>query len=146
MKQQNRTFLPETLVIPAGSTVSFPNLDPIFHNVFSFSRSNTFDLGNYPKDDTRKVAFKKPGIVSVFCRLHSNMSANIVIAPSRWYGTPDADGRYSLNDVPPGEYTLVYWHKTAGFFRRPVHVADGAVTIDFTIPVSEEDHDKRAAR
>lgn len=139
MRQEKRLFLPETLVIPVGSTVSFPNLDPIFHNVFSFSRAGTFDLGNYPLGETRKVTFKKPGIVGVFCHLHSNMSASIVVAPNRWCGAPDAQGRYSLKDVPPGDYTLVFWHKTAGFFRRPIRVDAATVTMDFTIPVSEED-------
>lgn len=146
LKQQNRTFLPETLVVPLGATVSFPNLDPIFHNVFSFSKSSTFDLGNYPQDETRKVTFGKPGIVSVFCHLHPNMSASIVVAPSRWYASPDANGRYALKDVPPGDYTLVFWHKTAGFFRRKISVANQPVTVDFTIPVSEEDAGQRASR
>jgi plastocyanin len=146
LKQQSRAFSPETLVIPVGATVSFPNLDPIFHNVFSFSRPSTFDLGNYPKGETRNVTFHKPGIVSVFCHLHSNMSASIVIAPSRWYATPNADGGYSLQNVPPGNYTLVFWHKTAGFFRRRITVAAEAVTVDFTIPVREEDADHRASR
>jgi plastocyanin len=61
--QQNRRFLPDILWIPAGSTVSFPNLDPIFHNVFSLSKPKEFDLGNYPKDHTRTVVFPKPGVV-----------------------------------------------------------------------------------
>lgn len=146
LKQQNRMFLPETLVIPVGATVSFPNLDPIFHNVFSFSRPSTFDLGNYPQGETRKVTFRKAGIVSVFCHLHSNMSASIVVAPSRWYASPNADGGYALKDVPPGNYTLVFWHKTVGFFRRRITVADDAVTVNFTIPVSEEDSAKGADR
>ena len=146
LKQQNRMFLPETLVVAVGATVSFPNLDPIFHNVFSFSRPNTFDLGNYPKGETRKVTFNKPGIVSVFCHLHPNMSASIVIAPSRWYASPGGDGGYSLKDVPPGDYTLVFWHKTAGFFRRRITVADRAVAADFTIPISEDNSAKRNSR
>ncbi len=146
LKQQNRAFLPETLVVPLGATVSFPNLDPIFHNVFSFSKPSTFDLGNYPQGETRKVTFRKPGIVSVFCHLHPNMSASIVVAPSRWYASPDSNGRYVLTDVPPADYTLVFWHKTAGFFRRKISVADQPVTVDFTIPVSEEDTGSRASR
>lgn len=146
LEQRNRTFSPETLVVPLGATVSFPNLDPIFHNVFSFSRPSTFDLGNYPQGETRKVTFRKPGIVSVFCHLHSNMSASIVVAPTRWYAAPAADGGYSLKDVPPGKYTLVFWHKAAGFFRRPITVAADPVTVNFTIPVSEEIVNERAFR
>ncbi len=63
LEQKSRKFVPDTLVIPAGSSVSFPNLDPVFHNVFSLSKAKTFDLGNYPKDHARTVTFSKPGIV-----------------------------------------------------------------------------------
>src|SRR5438034_3702275 len=93
MRQQNRRFVPDTLVIPAGSTVSFPNLDPIFHNVFSLSRPASFDLGNYPKDHTRTITFSKPGIVYVDCHLHPNMAAVIVVTPNQWSPKADAAGR-----------------------------------------------------
>jgi plastocyanin len=81
IEQKNRRFIPETLVVPAGSTVSFPNLDPLFHNVFSLSSPKTFDLGNYAKDHTRTITFPKPGIVFVNCHLHPNMAAAIVVSP-----------------------------------------------------------------
>src|SRR6185295_19219929 len=70
LEQKNRRFVPDTLVVPVGSTVSFPNRDPIFHNVFSLSKPASFDLGNYPKDQTRNVKLAKPGVVFVGCRLH----------------------------------------------------------------------------
>src|SRR5580704_8069563 len=84
LEQKNREFSPDLVVIAAGSTVSFPNLDPIFHNVFSLSKPRSFDLGNYPKDHTRTVVFQKPGVVFVNCHLHPNMSAAIVISPNRF--------------------------------------------------------------
>jgi plastocyanin len=138
MEQTKRRFSPELLVVQAGSKVSFPNNDPIFHNVFSLSGPKTFDLGNYPKGDTRVVAFPEPGIVYVNCHLHSNMTATIVVAPNRWHARADPDGHFELPDVPPGKYTIVAWHKAAGFFRQPVIVsANRDEHVEFLIPVDE---------
>jgi plastocyanin len=139
MEQKNREFVPDMLVLPAGSTVSFPNLDPIFHNVFSLSKPKEFDLGNYPKDHTRTVTFSKPGIVFVNCHLHTNMSAVIVITPNQWNTRPDGAGRFRLSDVPPGTYTAVAWHKAAGFFRQSVTVTkNGSTPVSFDIPLPAE--------
>jgi plastocyanin len=136
LKQKDRRFMEETVVVPAGSTVSFPNLDPIFHNVFSLSSAKSFDLGNYSQNQTRVVKFPKPGIVRVYCHLHPNMSATVVVTPNRWAGRPNAAGRYTLSDVPAGDYTVVAWHKSAGTFRENVHVIEGGnVDLDFTIPI-----------
>jgi plastocyanin len=138
MEQVNRRFSPETVVIQAGSKVSFPNNDPIFHNVFSLSGPKTFDLGNYPKGDTRMVMFPEPGIVYVNCHLHPNMTATIVVAPNRWNTQANRDGRFALQDVPPGTYPIVAWHKAAGFFRQTVVVAAGRdENVEFLIPIDE---------
>ena len=139
MQQAGRRFTPDLLVIPAGSSVSFPNMDPIFHNVFSLSKAKAFDLGNYPRGDSRTVVFPKAGIVSVNCHLHPNMAATIVVAPNRWAVRVDRSGHFELRDVPPGTYTVVAWHKAAGFFRKTVVVTAGhdAVT-SFFIPLSAE--------
>jgi plastocyanin len=138
MEQNHRQFLPDILVISAGSTVSFPNLDPIFHNVFSLSKPKTFDLGNYPKDQTRRVIFPKPGIVFVNCRLHPNMTAAIVVSPNQWNTKADAAGRFMLTNVPPGSYKIVAWHKAAGFFSQRVDVAEThGVAVRFIIPIDE---------
>jgi plastocyanin len=136
LNQKDRRFVQETVVIPAGSSVSFPNLDPIFHNVFSLSRAKTFDLGNYPQNDTRVVQFPKPGIVRIYCHLHPNMSASIVVAPNRWCAKPDKEGRYKLTDIPEGEHAVVVWHKSAGFFRQRIRLTAGkSARVDFTIPI-----------
>ena len=138
MEQTNRRFSPDTLVIQAGSQVSFPNLDPVFHNVFSLSKSRTFDLGNYSKGNTRLVTFPKPGIVYVDCHLHPNMAGTIIVAPNRWNTKADGDGRFVLKDVPPGNYTIVAWHKAAGFFRQQVQIgAHRDARVEFLIPVDE---------
>ena len=137
--QQGRRFVPDMVVIPAGGVVSFPNLDPIFHNVFSLSKAKSFDLGNYSRNHSRTVVFPKPGIVFVNCHLHPNMAAVIVVAPGAWFTRPDAAGEFSLRGVPPGEYTIVAWHKTAGFFRQKISVPLPATAhVEFFLPLGEE--------
>jgi plastocyanin len=149
IKQVDRRFVPDMVVVPVGSSVSFPNMDPIFHNIYSLSKPKSFDLGSYDKGETRKVAFSKPGIVEIYCHLHPNMAATVVVTPNRWYARPDSNGQYRIPNVPPGQYTVVAWHKTGGFFRKTVVIGDGRdVAADFFIPVdvdtkqeAEKDHD-----
>jgi plastocyanin len=140
LDQRGQRFEPEVVVVPAGSTVSFPNSDPIFHNVFSLSRAKEFDLGYYPQGRTRAVRFDKPGVVQVYCHLHANMTAAVVVAPNAWYAKPDRDGAFLLDDVPAGVYQLVVWHKAAGFFRRRVEVPEiGPVKVTVEIPAPRAD-------
>jgi len=136
LDQQNRRFKEDTLVIPAGSKVSFPNQDPIFHNIFSLSKAKSFDLGYYPKGDTRVVAFPEPGIVLVGCHLHSNMAATIVVTPNGWYARADREGNFTIRDIPPGDYNLIAWHKTAGYFTKTIRVTAGQNTnVEFLVPL-----------
>jgi len=138
MEQQNRRFSPDLVVVPAGSSVSFPNFDPIFHNVFSLSKPKSFDLGNYPKGQTRLVTFTKPGIVSVYCHLHPNMAGTIVVTPNQWAARVDAGGQFALPAVPPGTYTVVAWHKTGGTFRKTIEVVAGKNSeVKFFVPLPE---------
>lgn len=138
MEQVNRRFSPDLLVIPTGTTVSFPNMDPIFHNIFSLSKPKSFDLGNYDKGESRSVTFAKPGLVYVYCHLHPNMEATIFVVPNRWYIRSDPSGQYRIPDVPPGQYTVVAWHKAAGFFRKPVVIEPGHNSVvDFFIPIDD---------
>lgn len=146
MQQKNRQFAPDILAVPVGTTVTFPNEDPIFHNVFSLSSSKAFDLGVYDKGDSRTVTFTKPGIVYVFCHLHPNMAATIVVTPSRYFAHVDQAGHYSIPNVPPGKYTLVAWHKAAGFTRRTVTVESGHdLTEDFSVPLALDETEKKDA-
>jgi plastocyanin len=147
LEQRDRRFSPDLLVIPAGSTVSFPNFDPIFHNVFSLSKAKSFDLGNYPKGQTREVAFPKPGVVFVYCHLHPNMAASIVVTPSQWATRAHGSGAFTLPNVPPGKYTVVAWHKAAGTFRKTVEVsAQSGGQVTFLIPLGPEAVESSAKR
>jgi plastocyanin len=140
LTQKNRGFEPEIVVIPVGSTVSFPNQDPIFHNVFSLSKVKQFDLGYYPAGETRTVKFDRPGIVQVYCHIHPDMSAAILVLATPSWTRPGPDGAYSLSGIPPGEYDLVAWHRSAGFFRRHITISDGTTRADdFVIPVKESE-------
>jgi plastocyanin len=138
LEQRGQRFDPELIVIPVGSSVSFPNSDPIFHNVFSLSNAKKFDLGYYPAGQTRIVKFDTPGVVQVYCHLHPNMYAAIVVTPNRWHAIPGSDGNFSFHDVPPGTYHLVAWHMNAGFFRREVQVAaTGTTEVVMDVPIRD---------
>ena len=104
--QKNKMFHPHTLVITAGSTVDFPNADPIFHNAFSNFDGQLFDVGLYPPGTTRTVHFRRPGIVRVFCNIHPSMFAVIVVLDTPYFTKAGRDGRYRLQNVPPGAYQL----------------------------------------
>jgi len=143
IEQRDRRFAPDLVVIPKGSAISFPNFDPIFHNVFSLSKVKSFDLGNYPDGQSRTVTFPSPGLVAVYCHLHSNMSATIVVAPNRWATKADGKGGFMLADVPAGTYSVVAWHKTAGTFRKTIvigekHDADVSFTLPYVVTKDSE--------
>jgi plastocyanin len=145
IEQKDRQFFPDLVTIPAGSSVSFPNFDPIFHNVFSLSKPKSFDLGNYPKGQSRSVLFPKAGIVFVYCHLHPNMSATLLVTPNKWSTIANTEGQFSLNDIPPGKYSIVAWHKTAGTFKQTVEVSEAAPAhVHFVIPFVDEEPAKVA--
>jgi plastocyanin len=136
IEQRDRRFAPDLVAISAGSTVCLPNRDVIFHNVFSLSKAKIFDLGNYGKDQSRSVVFPVPGIVFVNCRLHSNMTATIVVTPNGYCTRASGDGKFTFSGLAPGAYTVVAWHKAAGFFRKTVTVdGNGNTAVEFFIPL-----------
>jgi plastocyanin len=136
MTQHGEHFDPEILIVPAGSTVSFPNADPIFHNVFSLSKVREFDLGFYPAGETRSVKFDKPGIVQVYCHLHPEMNASILVVPNAWYTRPTSQGAFSFTGIAAGSYQVVAWHRSAGFFRKQIQVPqNGTVKVSMEIPI-----------
>ena len=136
--QKDEQFAPHLVAITAGSSVAFPNQDPFFHNVFSLSRGASFNLGRYPSGASRSKTFTRPGIVKVFCEIHSHMSAVIRVFDHGWFSVPAEDGTFTIGNVPPGDHTLVAWHERIGERRDRVTIRAGAATqINFTLPVLE---------
>ena len=125
MNQRNETFVPHVLAITAGTTVDFPNSDRIYHNVFSLSKTRPFDLGRYAAGHSKSIRFDRAGIVRVFCEIHSHMSAFIVVFNHPFYAMTDADGRYRLDNVPPGTYNVVAWNEGVSSDPAPVVVPNG---------------------
>ncbi len=126
--QKHKRFDPHILVVPVGATVQFPNLDPFFHNVFSLFNGKRFDLGLYEAGSTRSMRFDRPGISYIFCNIHPEMSAVIVVLKTPYYGMSNAAGEIRIPDVPPGRYSLEIWQEAAepeGLkkFRREVNVS-----------------------
>lgn len=127
MTTRRKTFLPHVLAVPAGSTVSFPNEDPIAHNLFSLAPGNTFDLGLYRRGGGKTHKFDHPGVVNVYCNVHPNMSAVVHVMATPWYGFADANGNYSF-ELPPGNYRITAWNEQGGTQSADIEVrGDGTV-------------------
>jgi plastocyanin len=136
--QRDEAFVPRVSAVTRGSSVEFPNFDPYFHNVFSLSRGATFDLGRYRKGDTRERAFPRAGIIKVYCHIHSEMSATILVFDHHLYATPSLDGTFTIEAVPAGSYQLSAWHERIGETTKPIQVAAGdAASVEFSLPVVE---------
>ena len=134
MDQRNETFVPHVLAIMTGTTVDFPNSDKFYHNVFSLSRARSFDLGRYAAGTSRPIRFDRPGIVRVFCDIHSHMSAFILVFSHPFFAMTDAEGRYRIENVPPGSSGVIAWNEGNSSETRPITVSDGSVTeLDFTL-------------
>jgi plastocyanin len=134
LAQKGQRFVPRVLPIAAGTTVDFPNMDPIFHNVFSLSPVKRFDLGRYPRGHSKRVTFATPGLVNVFCDIHSSMAAYVLVLPHHAFTQPDSDGDFALPDVPPGRYVVHVWHPDAPATTRSVDVpATGDVSLEVTL-------------
>ena len=134
--QENETFVPRVIAITRGSTVDFPNADPFFHDVFSLSRSGTFDLGSYPRGQTKSHQFRKAGLVKVYCHIHSHMTASIMVFDHPFFAIPKADGTFTIHDVPPGSYQVSAWHERIGEHVQPVRIEAGRPSeIQFALPI-----------
>jgi len=135
MNQRDETFVPYVLAIRVGTTVDFPNQDRTYHNVFSLSRVAPFDLGRYPRGESKAVRFDRPGVVRVFCEIHSRMSAFIMVFAHRFFAVTDEQGRYRIDGVPSGNYDLSVWADGRVRETRPIHVAEDVTTeADFVVP------------
>jgi len=135
MDQRDQTFVPHVLAITVGTTVDFPNSDVTFHNVFSLSKTKTFDLGRYSRGKSKAIRFDRPGVVQVFCDIHSHMNAYILVFAHRYFAVTDQAGNFTIAGVPPGKYTVAVWHEGEVRETRTVTIPDsgGAVDAAFVI-------------
>jgi plastocyanin len=139
IRQRNESFTPRVVAVTVGSEVEFPNDDPIYHNVFSLSRAKNFNLGRYPRGDTRRVRFDRTGVVKVFCEIHSHMSATVMVFDHPWFAVPDEDGRFELPAVPAGDRQITAWHERLGDTTLRLRVESGRpAAADFVLPVPEK--------
>jgi plastocyanin len=123
--QQDTAFVPAAAVVPVGTSVAFPNQDPFFHNVFSYSRPKRFDLGRFPQGESRSVVFDESGYVKVLCEVHQWMRAGILVVESPFYAVVDEDGSFVLEGVPAGRHTLVVTDFDRGTREVEVNVPEG---------------------
>ena len=141
MIQRDKRFTPHVIALPLGSTVDFPNFDPIFHNAFSNFSGQPFDVGLYPPGTSRSWVFKRPGIVRVFCNIHPTMSAIIAVLTTPWYTVTPASGLFTMENVPAGEYQLRLFHERAvpenlQALERRIKVPEGGLRLPL-ISISE---------
>ena len=134
VSQRDTAFVPGMLVVPPGGTVDFTNEDPFFHNVFSYSEANRFDLGRYPAGQSKSVAFEESGVVKVYCEVHDFMRSVILVLDTPYHTLVSEDGSFTLGGVPPGNYELVAWHTDFDEKVFPVTVTSGGTaTIEGTL-------------
>jgi plastocyanin len=139
--QKHKQFDPHILVVPLGSLVEFPNDDPVFHNVFSLFEGKRFDLGLYEAGSSRTVRFDRAGICYIFCNIHPEMSAVVVVVETPYYAVADKSGTVAIPQVPPGQYRLHVWYERSlpeflSSLTREVTIAADSASLG-TIPLKE---------
>jgi plastocyanin len=158
LAQKNKQFVPHMLVVPVGSVVDFPNLDPFFHNVFSRFDGKKFDLGLYESGSSRSVHFDRAGVSYIFCNIHPEMSAVVVAVPTPYFASSSSSGSLVIHDVEPGTYDVHVWamgspEKSLAALRHRISVSGrtvdlGAIALDVAgMPPHKnkfgEDYDKK---
>jgi plastocyanin len=128
----DKEYIPHVRVVPAGSTVAFPNQDPFRHNVFSNSLAGPFDLGLTRRGSAARNTFRRPGAYAIYCNIHSRMSAFVIAVATPWFTQAGADGAFSLASVPPGRYVLHVWHERGGEASRPIEVGQNGL-VEVTV-------------
>jgi plastocyanin len=130
MAQKDRTFVPSVLAVPVGGSVEFPNEDPFFHNVFSYAKSKSFDLGRYPAGDSHEVVFDKPGVIPIFCEIHYSMRAYIHVFDTPYFAVSDEARRFEIPDVAPGDYMLHVWQENLPEITLPITVGREPLALE----------------
>jgi hypothetical protein len=137
MVMKGKAFLPRVVVVPVGGSVEFPNEDPIFHNVFSVSGENRFDLALYKRPKSGSWTFQHPGVVRVYCNIHPQMSAVVLVRDNPYYARVAQDGSFSIEGVPAGRHVLKAWHERAGEVSTEVNVpAEGQAGAQLVLDAS----------
>jgi len=133
LAQKDEAFVPRVVAVAVGTSVDFPNLDPIYHNVFSFSATKRFDLGKYPRGHSKAVVFNRVGLVNVYCDIHSEREAFVKVLPNHAFTQPAADGSFELPGLPPGRYRLHAWHPDLPEIARVVELpAQGDAKVELS--------------
>jgi plastocyanin len=130
---QNKSFEPRLEAVPVGGAVSFPNLDPIMHNVFSLSTGNKFDLGLYKSGASKDQRFQTPGLVRIYCNIHPQMSAFVMVLPNSYFSWARPDGSFRIDAVPPGVYTVKAWNERAEAEQQVKVGAAGTSGVTFLL-------------
>jgi plastocyanin len=125
IRQQDQTFFPDLTVIVKGASIDFPNEDRVFHNVFSLSEAAKFDLGLYKQGESKSITFRRTGVVDLYCNIHPEMVAKILVVDSPYYAVTGPDGRFRIDGVPAGVYPVVAWQARGAPFRGEVTVSAG---------------------
>jgi plastocyanin len=134
MNHVNLRFQPMVLAVLKGTTVLFPNSDPVFHSAFSVSASNPFDLGIYGKGREKSVRFENTGIVEIFCRIHSHMHSMILVLDNPYFTMTDREGEYRIRNIPEGTYTVYAWKNLNAMVNQTGRILKGNTTgLDFTL-------------
>jgi plastocyanin len=142
---RDKSLSPTVLAVSRGSEVRFPNEDPILHNLFSVSPGNDFDLGVYGPGESPSVSFEQPGVVNIYCNVHHDMHAHVLVVDTPWRAQSDADGNFRLTGLPPGKGELHIWHRQSDRWSRPIELPANAAleaTLEVTRPRLPPHRDK----
>ena len=138
LDQKNKSFVPEVLVITRHQRVIFRNQDPISHNVFSLSKAKKFDLGLYKAPVEKTLTFDHPGLVKVFCNIHNQMIANLLVLKNNKYALTGEDGKYQIQNIPAGNYKVRVWNEGSKLLSQKIKVTPSSLqTLDFEVQVHQ---------
>ena len=141
IRQSGASFEPDFLVVSRGQRIEMPNDDVIYHNVFSYSEPNDFDLGMYAAGESRTLQFEHGGLVRIYCSIHDEMNGLIFVSPSPLFSTPGATGGYLIADVPPGTYQLHVWSERLPEIVEPLALGPGEVRrVDLVLGAADTSH------
>lgn len=145
--QKDKRFTPAWAVVRSGTTISFPNNDNIYHNVFSLSTGNTFDLGLYNASSSAKThTFYSPGVVDIYCNIHPQMAASVLVVPSQLFAKVRPDGTFTIKNVPKGQRKIVAWAPGSKLASEWIEVGEGAAQIALALEPKSRAHKNKHGR